>query len=198
MSYDALTCAAARAQPAEARAWKRAACSVTDGVQGRAPTREARRGKEGEPSSRPIPTDPQSPAPGRRTFADAHAATHTMKTFRRTLFLSCLLAAVATGTAMHAAAQPTGNPKGTTAPTDQRSSHPGTPRPSGDARPGEAATNPDAPAARSGALRQPGTGTAGGLSGRHPGDGSKTGTTTTDQAPPAGPAAKDRNGKPSR
>lgn len=114
-----------------------------------------------------------------------------MTTLTRTL-LAAALAGSAVGLALHAQAQPTGNPKGSVAPTDQRSSQPGTPRPSGAARPGEAATNPDAPAARSGALRQPGVGTTGGLSGRHPGDGSKTGTTSTDQAPPTGPASRDR------
>lgn len=78
--------------------------------------------------------------------ADLPRVKNTMKTFRRTHF-SCLPAA-AMDAAMHAAAQPTGNPKGATAPTNQHSSHPGTSRPSGDARRGEAATDPDAPAAR--------------------------------------------------
>jgi hypothetical protein len=89
-----------------------------------------------------------------------------------------------------AIAQPTGNPKGTAAPptegssakppaTRNRAGAPETRRPAASG----SATNPDAKAARRGQLRTPGTGTAGGLSGRHPGDGSSTGTTETDQAP---------------
>lgn len=117
-----------------------------------------------------------------------------MTAFTHNLLASALAVAAAT-VAMHAPAQPTGNPKGTIAPTEQRSSRPGTPRADAPARPGEPATNPDAPHVRSGALRQPGTGTSGGLSGRHPGDGSKTGTTSTDQAPPAGPGSRARNGE---
>lgn len=62
-----------------------------------------------------------------------HSRTMTVST--HTLLASVLAMAAATGT-MHAPAQPTGNPRGTTAPTEQRSSQPGTPRSDAPARPG--------------------------------------------------------------
>lgn len=85
-------------------------------------------------------------------------------------------------------AQPTGNPKGSVAPSTagQADKKPATRAPDTGARPkvpGEAVTNPDNPISRSGNARTPGIGTTGGLTGRHPGDGSKNSTTQTDQAP---------------
>ena len=107
---------------------------------------------------------------------------------RRTANLHWGLAVLAliTGPAV---AQPTGNPKGTAAPPSEGSAanSPATRNRAGaeTERPATSgsATHPDARAARSGHLRTPGGGTAGGLSGRHPGDGSSTTTTETDQAP---------------
>ena len=94
--------------------------------------------------------------------------------------------AIAAGPAM---SQPTGNPKGTAAPSAQGSSAkpPATRNraaPKDDRHPDSTADG-SSRAARSGNLRTPGIGTTGGLTGRHPGDGSDTGTTQTDQAPPA-------------
>lgn len=92
-----------------------------------------------------------------------------------------------------ALAQPTGNPKGTTPPSTQGTAAK-TPAERG-GRPAQseatpdvagARTNPDSKAARSGQLRTPGIGTAGGLSGRHPGDGTANRTTETNQAPSPG------------
>jgi hypothetical protein len=85
--------------------------------------------------------------------------------------------------------QPTGNPKGTAAPAAEGSSSksPATRNRAAqqEDRRSDSATKQDSRAVRSGHLRTPGTGTSGGLSGRHPGDGSATGTTQTNQAPPA-------------
>ena len=93
--------------------------------------------------------------------------------------------AIAVGPAL---SQPTGNPKGTAAPSAEGSSAkpPATRNRAArkDDRDANGATAPGSRAARSGNLRTPGIGTTGGLTGRHPGDGSGTGTTTTDQAPP--------------
>ena len=91
--------------------------------------------------------------------------------------------------AVPAMSQPTGNPKGTAAPSVQGSSAkpPATRNravPKDDRQPDSTADG-GSRAARSGNLRTPGIGTTGGLTGRHPGDGSGTGTTQTDQAPPA-------------
>ena len=92
-----------------------------------------------------------------------------------------------------ALAQPTGNPKGTAAPPSEGSAakSPATHNRADPANTGRGTksgetTNPDKRAARAGHLRTPGLGTAGGLSGRHPGDGSSTSTTETDQAPRSG------------
>jgi len=87
-------------------------------------------------------------------------------------------------------AQPTGNPKGSMAPSVKGESgkKPATRARAGDksgsVSSGETVT-PDSPTARSGNLRTPGIGTTGGLSGHHPGDPPSTGTTQTDQAPRA-------------
>jgi hypothetical protein len=95
--------------------------------------------------------------------------------------------ALAVGPAL---SQPTGNPKGTAAPPTEGNAakRPATraQQPSDDAKKsnGGARTNPDSRAARSGNLRSPGVGTAGGLTGRHPGEGASNRTTETDQAPP--------------
>lgn len=107
-------------------------------------------------------------------------------TFNRAFVLAIGASALTLSTL--AQAQPTGNPKGSVAPSTagQADKKPATrsrdtgARPD---RPGEAATNPDNPIARSGNARTPGIGTTGGLTGRHPGDGSKNSTTQTDQAP---------------
>lgn len=96
--------------------------------------------------------------------------------------------AIAAGPVM---SQPTGNPKGTAAPTVEGNSTKSPATRNRDARaqePGsDSNTKPDSRAARSGNLRTPGVGTAGGLTGRHPGSGTTTGTTQTDQAPAAKP-----------
>jgi hypothetical protein len=94
--------------------------------------------------------------------------------------------AAAMGPAM---AQPTGNPKGT-APlsAEGNSAKPPATRNRNASQDGEQRVEGDrssAPkAVREGHLRTPGMGTAGGLTGRHPGDGSTNRTTETDQAPP--------------
>jgi hypothetical protein len=94
--------------------------------------------------------------------------------------------AAAVGPAM---AQPTGNPKGT-APLNAEGNSQKAPatrnREMGgrDERRTEDASGATSKAARGGHLRTPGVGTAGGLTGRHPGDGSTNRTTETDQAPP--------------
>lgn len=99
---------------------------------------------------------------------------------------AALALAFAAGPAM---AQPTGNPKGTAAPAAEGNSSksPATRNRAAqqEDRRSESATKQDSRAVRSGNLRTPGSGTSGGLSGRHPGDGSATGTTQTNQAPPA-------------
>lgn len=91
--------------------------------------------------------------------------------------------------AVPATAQPTGNPKGTAAPAAEGNSSksPATRNRAAqqEDRRSESATKQDSRAVRSGNLRTPGSGTSGGLSGRHPGDGSATGTTQTNQPPPA-------------
>jgi hypothetical protein len=89
-----------------------------------------------------------------------------------------------------AIAQPTGNPKGT-APLNAEGNSSKAPatrnREMGrqEERRTEDAGGSTSKAAREGHLRTPGMGTAGGLTGRHPGDGSTNRTTETDQAPPA-------------
>ncbi|KWT97001.1 MULTISPECIES: hypothetical protein [unclassified Variovorax] len=94
--------------------------------------------------------------------------------------------AAAVGPAM---AQPTGNPKGT-APlsAEGNSAKPPATRKRDAGRPEErrveGAESSTPKAVREGHLRTPGVGTAGGLTGRHPGDGSTNRTTQTDQAPP--------------
>jgi hypothetical protein len=99
--------------------------------------------------------------------------------------------ALAAGPAL---SQPTGNPKGTMAPPAQgdAAKPPATraEQPSDDAKKPQAGarTNPGSRAARSGNLRSPGVGTAGGLTGRHPGEGASNRTTETNQAPPAKPS----------
>ncbi|WP_143684722.1 hypothetical protein [Variovorax sp. KK3] len=103
-----------------------------------------------------------------------------------TFLISAAALSIALGTAM---AQPTGNPKGTVAPPSEGNAAK-SPASGNRARQTEAppqqgsATNPDSRAARSGNLHTPGVGTAGGLTGRHPGTGSTNGPTQTDQAPP--------------
>ena len=88
-----------------------------------------------------------------------------------------------------AIAQPTGNPKGT-APlsAEGNSSKPPATRKRDtsqeEERRVEGASSSAPKAVREGHLRTPGMGTAGGLTGRHPGDGSTNRTTETDQAPP--------------
>ncbi|MBT2325490.1 hypothetical protein J7E62_24460 [Variovorax paradoxus] len=92
-------------------------------------------------------------------------------------------------------AQPTGNPKGTAPPPTEGAA---AKSPSGsaarsradrdeDARKSSGASTQQAPAARGGHLRTPGAGTAGGLTGRHPGDDSSNRTTETNQAPRSRP-----------
>jgi len=101
------------------------------------------------------------------------------------------LALICIGMSAPVDAQPTGNPKGSRAPSVQGESAKkpatrATPGDSGDksgsVSSGETVT-PDSPKARSGNLRTPGIGTTGGLSGHHPGDPPSTGPTQTDQAP---------------
>lgn len=108
-------------------------------------------------------------------------------TFKRAFSLA-LGASVLTASFI-AHAQPSGNPKGSAAPStagqaEKKPASRGRDTGARQDRPAEAATNPDNPIARSGNARTPGVGTTGGLSGRHPGDGSKNSTTQTDQAPP--------------
>ncbi|WP_225784179.1 hypothetical protein [Xenophilus sp. Marseille-Q4582] len=123
---------------------------------------------------------------------------------RRALAACLALAACA------AFAQPTGNEAGSARPDvrGQAAKPPATRSPTAkDApndqqravpQPGGAATNPDNPAARSGHTRTPGSGTAGGLSGRHPqggrGDGGETGATgrATEPAKSQSPAPAQR------
>jgi len=99
--------------------------------------------------------------------------------------------ALAVGPAL---SQPTGNPKGTAAPSVDgnatKSPATGNRARRTEDRASDTTSKPQDRTARSGNLRTPGVGTAGGLTGRHPGDGSSTSTTQTDQAPPAKPAAK--------
>lgn len=97
----------------------------------------------------------------------------------------CALAA-AVGPAM---AQPTGNPKGTAPPSVEGNSAKPPATRSRNAGQEVERRNEDTRAAtprpvQEGHLRTPGVGTAGGLTGRHPGDGSTNRTTETDQAPP--------------
>lgn len=107
------------------------------------------------------------------------------------------VSALICGVSAPVAAQPTGNPKGSMAPSVQGESGKkpatrATPGGSGESADsgdkggsvssGETVT-PDSPKARSGNLRTPGIGTTGGLSGHHPGDQPSTGPTQTDQAP---------------
>ncbi|VWX59465.1 conserved exported hypothetical protein [Burkholderiales bacterium 8X] len=82
------------------------------------------------------------------------------------------IAALAAGAAV---AQPSGNPKGTSAPPTSEVGK----APEGASRRGDSAaarstterqTNPGSPQASSGGLRTPGSGTAGGLTGRQPGN----------------------------
>jgi hypothetical protein len=108
--------------------------------------------------------------------------------FRRSanLHWGLLALAAAVGPAI---AQPTGNPKGAAslgaegnsskppATRGRDASHQEKPRIEG-------ASRSDIKAVRGGHLRTPGVGTAGGLTGRHPGDGSSSRTTETDEAPP--------------
>lgn len=111
-----------------------------------------------------------------------------MTTLPRTLLLA--IGASALTLSMAAQAQSSGNPKGSIAPssTGQAEKKPAT-RATGTGarqdRPAETTTSPDHPIARSGNARTPGIGTTGGLTGRHPGDGSTNSTTRTDQAAPA-------------
>ncbi|VTU41246.1 hypothetical protein H4CHR_05981 [Variovorax sp. PBS-H4] len=90
-----------------------------------------------------------------------------------------------------AIAQPTGNPKGS-APVTMEGNSAKAPatrnRNAGseeERRTEDRAGGSTSKASRAGHLRTPGVGTAGGLTGRHPGDGSANRTTETDQAPPA-------------
>lgn len=89
-----------------------------------------------------------------------------------------------------AIAQPTGNPKGTAPPAvEGNSAKPPATRKrdagQGEERRAEGASSSAPKAVREGHLRTPGMGTAGGLTGRHPGgDGSTNRTTETGQAPP--------------
>jgi hypothetical protein len=94
--------------------------------------------------------------------------------------------AAAVGPAM---AQPTGNPKGTAPMTAEGNSQKPPATRNRDARQQEERRTEDTRAAtpravQEGHLRTPGVGTTGGLTGRHPGEGSTNRTTETDQAPP--------------
>lgn len=88
-----------------------------------------------------------------------------------------------------AIAQPTGNPKGTAPMSAEGNSSKAPATRNRAASRTEERRTEDAGAStpkavREGHLRTPGIGTSGGLTGRHPGDGSTNRTTETDQAPP--------------
>ncbi|WP_232076769.1 hypothetical protein [Variovorax sp. PBL-H6] len=90
-----------------------------------------------------------------------------------------------------AIAQPTGNPKGTAPMSTEGNSAkaPATRNRNASSEDQERRSSEDVGGAssrdaRAGHLRTPGSGTTGGLTGRHPGDGSTNRTTETDQAPP--------------